>query len=155
MTYDFSTDPDGLTREDFAHSRDDLLGVLRGLFIDDKPAAPGSFGVTVLVKGVVVSGLVVPAAEWGQQMSSDLERASGAGPALAGGLPSYFRATEERRDEFVQRREAEDRPVPDRGILCLKNAHVLSGGSVMPLGLTRILVEEIDGWSISQLTPPS
>jgi hypothetical protein len=60
--YDFENDPDGLTKDDFG-DQDLLLHLLLGV-VPGESDSEQSVGLTVMVKGVVISGLAVSFARW-------------------------------------------------------------------------------------------
>lgn len=156
MPYDFTDDPDDLTRADFDHQRDPLLSLMRGVLVDDKHEEDqGSFGITVVVNGAVISGSLVGPAPWSAALVKSMsESPTSTGTTLAPAIAHALEQWSTSRRETVVRRDAEDRPTPDTQVMSLMDAYLLQGGNTsVRLGLVRVLVSEVDAWSFTQITP--
>ncbi|WP_152185542.1 hypothetical protein [Segeticoccus rhizosphaerae] len=145
-SYDFENDPDGLTAEDFRGDEDLLLSVLLAV-VPGEADSDASVGVTVTVGGVVISGKAVSFAHWSKLWTAEVTRAH---EGMGGGLRAALEGWVQERADFISRREAEDRPVPDPAALCLADAKILNGPHTYRAGLMRVRRSQIDAWSLGE-----
>ena len=140
--YDFTSDPDGLTREDFPNSDDVLLGLLLAA-VPGEDDTDASVPVTLVVQGVLVSGNAVSFARWSKLWAARLTEGNQVGgSALDRALQDLVIA----RSDFRARREAKELPVPDSRHINLSDAVVLTGPHRYRVGLARVRRDRVDAW---------
>ena len=113
-------------------------------------------GVTLLVKGALVSGQIVGGAEYFKKLGKQFGIAVGMpeeeGAALFKSIIDKIYTKPEPEDEA----EGDDDPSP--GFIHLKNARVFQGTALVPTGQADVLwrgkLAEVDGFILGELSSP-
>lgn len=147
--YDFDTDPDGVSRDDFRDT-DPLLDFIRGTL--GEVDTDTGVGMTLTIAGAVISGVAVPLPYWSRLLTQQVRAVH---EGFADGIKAATDVMVEGRAEIVKRREQDDRPTPDPRYLNLKDVVIVTGSNLQKLGTMRVRASSIDGWSLSQITSSS
>lgn len=144
--YDFSADPDGLTRE-AALGPDWLLDAVQSyIFGADDQNDAGSLTITLVVSGTVMRGMLVSRDTWLREQVATM-------PASAAPLGQFMdqviNTVRDKAKERRAKRRSEGRPVAAREFLHLKDATVsASVGSSISLPYCRVRVGSVDAWTL-------
>lgn len=141
--YDYSTDPHGVTRED-VRSIDPYLDALIYAVLGDPDYGDGSFGITVMCSGSLVTGTAISRSMWEQEW---LQAIGDVSPDISEVLDAAF-AKQAARIRSVQRERAVDeRPPAALRYLNLRDVSVDSPQGSFETPLWRCRLTQIDGWT--------
>ncbi len=147
--YDYTDDPDGVTREEVRY-KDLYLQLLMAVVLGRRnDSADGRFGVTANSGGLLVSGLAISHKAWEEFW---LEQLRGPSPELADAMREGLASLTALQDEVWERREAQDRPNPSPQFLHLRDATLYPSGTPVRIGLWRCPIASIHGWTLGTLS---
>lgn len=142
-TYDYERDPHGVTRED-VRSIDPYLDALIYAVLGDPDYGDGSFGITVMCSGSLVTGTAISRSMWEQEW---LQAIGDVSPEISSVLDAAF-AKQAARIRSVQRERAVDeRPPAALRYLNLRDVSVDSPQGSFETPLWRCRLTQIDGWT--------
>lgn len=111
--------------------------------LDEDHGLPNSLGVTVVIRGVVYSGLLIAGRVWAQKMAGLLSDAPGSGQVKA--LSVFF-------DDMRQSYEEAGAADESKSYLHLASVTVGLPRDSQPTSLLlRVRIEEVSGWSIGTI----
>lgn len=118
-------------------------------------ATGGELGVSLLVGGSWVSGILCSARTWFEQVAHLVDENSEGGFGMVfRQLGRFIYPTEDEIEAGVADQVDEDRPI---GFLHLRDARVISASGSVPTdnkGFLRLRLEQVDGWMIGALGEP-
>lgn len=144
--YDFSTDPDGVTREEIL-DKDYYLELLFDMLFGLEDDETGSAGMTFHMGGTVISGTAIAHNVWRELFLEQLAKGGELGEAMR----EISDEAIQRADETNARRRSEGRPIVGRQMVHMKDAVIYSGNKELRVGLWRGTIDSIDGWTMGTM----
>ncbi len=145
--WDPATDPDGYTREE-VRPKDLLLDAVLDFTVGRREEPGGSFSLTVLVGGQVVSGMAISRGEWIDAVSTQYEQSGGTEH-----LRKVFELVNDHIRTEEDRREAADLPTYARRFLHMRDVRIGTGDAWTQLPYWRGALEDVTGWSFGSWNP--
>lgn len=141
-------DPDGFTLDD-VQPRDGYLDILLSAMNGFKDELEGSFGVTLVVGGSVVSGTAIGRKEWIRLFVESLQ--DNGADFLVKVLGDTWPDAQKYFENDYDRRDALNLRTRKRAFIHLKDARV-HNGATHKVGLWRGSLDSVDGWSMGSYT---
>lgn len=108
----------------------------------------GSFGITLVVQGQAVSGLAISHDAWTREF---VQQVGGANEVLGNAMETLFTTLQAHAFEEESQGDPADKPRPVRRFIHLRDATVFSGGTRLNVGLIRVSLANVAGWSLGNL----
>lgn len=144
-----ASDPDGLTREDIV-SKDwmltDLVEIFTGLHDDGN----GSFSVTLLMPGGVVSGTAISASAYREAFLGVFGQS--ADETTVSSLRRLWDLRHQKIQESLARREKAQVPLPARSYIHLRDVKILANGQTINVPLWRGSLSDVAGWNLGSIS---
>jgi len=140
-------DPDGLTEKDVRKYDVALAGLLRMTVNLDED---NSIGLSVLVRGELISGMAIHPTAWRKRITAQVREAgSEKSPTerLADAVDEYLGMLMEQRQAFVGRRNDAGLPEPKLSFLHFRDARIHSSSPV-DLPLVRVKLSDVSAWAL-------
>lgn len=147
--WDPATDPDGYTRED-VRSKDFLLNVMLDFGLGTREEPGGSFNLTLIVGGQVVSGIAISRGEWMDAVAGQFEG--------AGGHEYLRKIFDKANDAIVEeegRRTAADLPTRARRFVHMRDVRIGNGNVWTEVPYWRGALADVSGWSLGSWNSPT
>lgn len=107
-----------------------------------------SFGLTLTVSGLVVTGTAISLTSWQQLWAEQLSRVS---PMVGEGMATVYAADAQSRREWLAQLKEDGLPVPPFRFVQMKDVTIYGGAVVQHVPLWRGRLEQVDGWSAGRL----
>lgn len=146
--YDFTTDPDGLTKEDIT-GRDMVFDILLSSFVGEADSSD-ELQLTVVLDGVLVSGIAISANEWRKRLKEQLSSA----PKIAEAYDGFVGEVIEKAAKANRKREEEDRPTPAMKFIHMRDARIGEGIGAAKAPLWRGNLRQLSGWTLGSSNTP-
>lgn len=142
--------PMGDTASEPRYPKDLYLDILMDFVLgSNNDSEDGSFGITLSLQGQAISGLAISHDAWTRHFVDQLrEASSGLGDAMS----TLFDNFNARNREVAARAESSEQLRPSRRFIHLRDATVFTGTTRLNVGLTRVALDDVSGWSLGSLT---
>ncbi|MGT2426597.1 hypothetical protein [Amnibacterium kyonggiense] len=146
--YDPDNDPDGYPADAMVPN-DWMLETFVRHFTGPDDKSESTIDLTVVVGGVLVTGVLISGDEHTRLMEERMEQAA---PGFLDGYRTIAHAADEARREQYERRTAADLPLPARRFLHLKDVTIFGGSTTANVPLWRGLMDSVTGWTFGKLS---
>lgn len=145
--YDFSTDPDNLTKSDVVPD-DLILHLITSVLLSDDDSNSGTIAMTLTIGGSIVSGSVIGANEWLTGTSAQLVTGN---ETIGKAFTDSFNLIKQTMSQTKARREAEGRPTAAPNYVHMKDVTINPGPNQIGLPLWRATLSDISGWTLGRV----
>ncbi|MBD8466783.1 hypothetical protein IFU30_10940 [Plantibacter sp. CFBP 8798] len=149
VLHDYTNDPDGYTRKDIQAVDFMLQSFVAGAFGLEQEDTDASFGITLNVSGLVISGNAIPLGRWTRLT---LEKVKPNSEVMAEAFTMITDSMTEAVSKRFKRRTEANLPTPYNKFLHLKDVTIFTPGETLQPDLWRVNVEHVTGWNLGMFS---